>query len=348
MKSIRLTITLLSALLCGATCQRTPTVVAPAGPMQVQLDDTYKQQIAGLKAELEAGYKVSLNASGKVYGTGKALEFVTESPGKDAAVAENNLAKEVLPPPTPEDQLAAEKRVNAIITGQLDEAKKLYGQALDEGKALKSRIDTLKTDNDALTGKIASLETARNQEREQHANDMRDALAKKDQEITDLKASWSKNLQLWAAYGCVGIGGIFLLIAALFIWSAFSSGGLLAARRAIPAVAVGLMFIGCGFIVSKPWFLWAVGIAGACAVVAGIILWIHFRRTGELETKKRQAIQDLKDEATAGVPAAKAAWEQLVQHLTYRFPKNADGSKGTLEKEQDKRLVSEGVNATAK
>lgn len=273
----RLTIVLFILTLGGCQPPPAPTVVVPVGPAQVKLDDTYKLRIDGLVKEVEVMRGVMVNAAGKVYGTGKGLESVAPSPGKDAAVAENNLAKEVLPPPTAEDQLSAEKRVNSIITGQLDEAKALYGQALDEGKALNNQISALTTSNTSLRGQIVNLSQLAVDERTAHAKDMQTALAAKDKEIAAAKDEVRKSFMNKLNYVLLGLGGLLILAAVANAWL---TGGAGLGKSAILAAGGALCF-GLDYVLNAAWFVY-VAIGSVILAVIGVSIYLY------LEWKDRQ------------------------------------------------------------
>jgi len=227
--------------------------------------------------------------------------------------------------PTPTDMTAAQKTVEAVAKGNLAASD-------DAAKVSAERIAALDTAITAERDASVKAEKALADERKRHA-----------QEVADLKASWSRNLQLWTARGFVGLGSLSIVasVGAVFLF------GLAAKKHAAGGTLCGLLLIAVGFAVGEPWFLWAGRVVLSLFALSLIGWGIYVARTAILERRLRTAIQDAKDEAVTGGKDAEHGWAWLKEHLAYRNPRPKTGEKSALEKEIDRRLAAEGINTPA-
>ena len=330
-------------LLVGLTgCFQSPVVVAPvAGPVATTLGATQDAQINALRAEVGQKDEVAASAAGNVYGARKALESVApDQPAKSAAGQELTLAADKLPPASPADQLAAEKRVTATLTGKLEEAKTLYGAAAAEAakfKAQEAASAQAIADRDTV---IARLKVEAVAEQAAQAAALQKLTAAKDQEIADLKGAWTRNTQLWAARGLVAAGILVIVGAAVIVWLS----GLAALGKAGGLAVSGLLLIASGLIVGHKYFLPVAGTALGVGIIAGAWYLWHVRQTNKLAQGMMAAVQDVKDAAAAGSEKAKIVADELKANLLYRFPCLPDGNASALETEIDRRLVVDGLN----
>lgn len=224
--------------------------------------------------------------------------------------------------PTAADRAAADRTVDAIAKGNLAAAEKSAAESLSRAKAAEA---ALAAEREAR----AQAEAALKDERQRHS-----------EEVRDLKASWSKNLQIWTARGFVALGSLSVVasIGAIFLF------GLAVKKHAAGGAVCGLLLIAVGFAVGETWFLWAGRIVLGLFVLSLIGWGIYAWRTGQADRALRAAIQDAKDEAKIGGKQAEEGWAWFKEHLLYRIPRTADGAKSALEKTIDARLVAEGIN----
>lgn len=322
-------------------CKSTENTSAPTGPKSAELVAEMRVQIAALREQVTAKDAIIQSVAGNVYGVQRGTEHIPgESRGKVIVTNEAKAGQDKVGQPTPEGKAAADARVEATLRDDLAEMQRLYGIEKTEADALRARVDE---QNKALQDRDARIATLAEQAKREQANAEK-AIADLRTQLENEKKKWSDSLQKWASRGLVGAGIITLLAcgaAFAFIGVAALKGG-----RIIWGALAGLMLIGCGFIVGHKWFMYGVWTALAAFGVWLFFTVRHLYRTGQLEKKLRMSIQDLKDEAKAGVPKAKDAFETLSEHLNYHMPrKSAKGAdeKSVLEKEIDERLRDEGV-----
>lgn len=351
MKATRIIVLLLltSFVWMGKSCQHTDTVILPEGPAAAQLGAEKDRQIAGLVAQVKAEQEaremeraqaalVAANLEGILF----AAEHVPTGLPRDAIEEEAKLGKERSPPADPTELLKTKDRVIATLNGEVEKAKALYDAASTEASRAKEAIslkdkEIEKRDKDLLARatEIESLIKAAQIEREKHANDIKDALAKKDKELADYKAEQTSKERRFFVNG-VRIAGLGLIVAGAIALAVFKlagvGGGLIGA-----GVLVGLISIGIETLTTAPWWPYLCG--GVFLVVVGLgcygvyRLWIKHN----LSDKKTQAIQDLIDEAT--VKGDSKTVDELKAHLRYRL-----GDKTSFfGKEQTKEVVALGL-----
>lgn len=241
--------------------------------------------------------------------------------------------------PKPEHVIAAKAVVADLAAGKVEKA---------EGDSLKQSLTLLAAEKAASTAareaevkeRAARIKAESDLAAERTASTA--ALAAKEQEITDMKAKWSRNLQLWIARGLATVGVLAIVVSGGLVWTL----GLAAWKKCAGGVLFGLLLIGCGLIVGQPWFLWAAGITGAVGCAAAFFILRHARDTTVIEQGVRRAVQDGKDEAALGVGAARESYAWLTGHLAYRFPRKGT-TKHPIEAVIDERLAAEGLNSRA-
>lgn len=106
--------------------------------------DTITQKIEDTNTKVGEKVSASLNQ------IGVANSMAPESPSKIFISKEVNLVTPLLPPPSPEELLEAEKRRVAVMEGRLEEAAKLYRESQTENIALISQIAKNEKDLQAL------------------------------------------------------------------------------------------------------------------------------------------------------------------------------------------------------
>jgi hypothetical protein len=313
-----LTIILLSLAMSG--CWSTsPAVVGLTKPAsEIKRSDEVARKNSQLAASIEAA--------------GHANDSNVEGPAKTATGRELGFTSTLLNiTPTPEDRLAALERVNVSLAGDVAAAEQRYLKASAAAVNMNAGLATL----EAQIAKDRAADVQRGQQ----------LLAAKDAQIADLKNRHSKNLQVWTSRGLVGVGGLGLGLTGFMIYGAVSTGGLMGLKKAAGCAVTSLLLIGCGFVVGHRYFLPAVIATFAVGGVSLFVYFHHIRKTGQLENKMRNALEDTKEEAKSGVVAAQDAWDVVSEHLKYRLPRPANG-QSDLEKEIDRRLVAEGVVTT--
>lgn len=325
-----LAILLLSILTLGNRgCVTTDTVILPEGPRATELSQTKDQQIAGLTAQVKA--EIAARQAEQDQASLAAADFETIlfaathlSAGlpRNAIEEEAKLGKARSPAPNAAEVIKGKDRIIAILNNDVAAAQAAYGKAFDEAAQAKAQIAAKDQEIGQRDAEIAARQARINQlteevktEKEAHANDVRDALAKKDKEMTDYKKAEAEKERRWlinatrlAALGLVVVGAIAL--------AAFRMIGV-GAGLAGAGVLVGLISIGIETLTAQPWWPYLCGTVFVF-VVAGAIygiyrLWIKH----ELDDRKTKAIQDMIDEAT--IKGDTGAVEELKTHLAYRM-----------------------------
>jgi len=327
---MRLLVILIALLMMGATNQcSTTAVVVPQGPVAAQLSAEKDKQIAGLVAQVRAEQEareleraqaslVAANLEGILF----AAEHVPTGLPRNAIEEEAKLGKERSPPANPAELLKAKDRVIAILNGEVEKAKALYGAAFDEAKQAKAQIAAKEreiADRDAKIKageeELTKLTAAAQIERDQHAEDIKKALAAKDAEIKRIKDENAAKEKAWWI-NATRYGGLSLILIGAIILGVFklmgAGGGMIGA-----GLLVGLISIGIDTLTNQPWFPYLCG--GVFLLVLGLggyalyRLWVKH----QLDDKKTAAIQDMIDEATA--KGDLKAVEELKAHLSYRM-----------------------------
>lgn len=283
----RLRLALLCLFLGGCESANTPITVVPAqGPEATALGKAQEAQISTLKAEVEQKDRVAASAAGNVYGAQKAKDAILpDQPAKDAVGQELSLASEKLPPPSVEDQLLAEKRVTAILTGKLEEAKALYGNAAAEAAALKAKTDAFTkaiADKDA---EIAALKTKAETERIAQAKDLQAKFDAKEaqikQAVKDAQDQAKKEQRRWITGIFFGLGAIMFAGGVVVLVTA-GSVPMFGPKAGFALMGAGGSLITLGIIITQienffelhPWIVGGSLIAIALAVVVALsLLW---------------------------------------------------------------------------
>jgi len=354
------TVLILAFLMLGSRgCVTTDTVVVPEGPAAAQLSAEKDKQIAGLVAQVKAEQEARLleqalasKASSNFLGVLKALEYMDPSPAREAASEESKLGKERLGKDDPVETVKALQRVIDIVTGQRDKALKDYAVAHGETEQERAKVaanDREIADRDAKIKageeELTKLTAAAQIERDQHAEDIKKALAAKDAEIKRIKdEAASKERATWILWARIlSLGFIAIGALAMIVFKIVPEGaGLVGA-----GVLIGIITMFVEWLVNQWWFFPLCGVILLGALVAGGFaiyrMWVRHK----LDEKKTQAIQDLRDEAAA--KGDTKAIDTLDEHLEYRMGK--DGSfwqKAQLKTEVDLGLIDpEGEKAVA-
>lgn len=348
-RMMRFLIVILALLMMGAMNQcSTTAVVVPQGPVAAQLSAEKDKQIAGLVAQVKAEQEarlleqnqaslVAANLEGILF----AAEHVPIGLPRNAIEEEAKLGKERSPPANPAELLKAKDRVIAILNGEVEKAKALYGAAFDEAKQAKEQIaakdreiaerDTKIRDGEMV---IAKLTKDAQIEREKHAEDIKKALAAKDAEIKRIKdEAASKERATWVLWTRI-VGLAFIVIGAVIaiVLKIIPEG----AAFVGVGVLIGLISIFIDWITQQVWFPWLCGGIILAVLSAGGYALYRLWKKKELHAKMTAALQDLKDES---VTLGQDTWEKVSDHLKYRL-----GSKDSAwGKEQAKEVVNLGL-----
>jgi hypothetical protein len=334
-------------ILCG--CETTKTIIIPEGEVAAKLGVEKDKQIAGLVAQIKAEreradlseHQASL-ASANFDGILFAREHLTPGLPSTAIEEEAKLGKARLPAADPTELLKAKDRVIAILNGEVEKAKALYGAASSEAARAKATIaakdqEIAARDKEIETqsGWIADLTEKAKLEREQAAKDAQDRETAHKTEILTLKDDYAnKQQQLWLL-GIRAVGLLFILGGglAIIIFKRIPEGALGLGL----GLLIGIVSVGFDKLTSAPWFPVAFGVL--ILIALGAVSYTVYRivRKGKLHDKLTAAIQDLRDEdAIKGTSLFKDALEP---HLHYRI-----GDKTTsLGKEQAATVISLGL-----
>jgi hypothetical protein len=349
-----LALLLLGFFLVGATeCQQdSKTVVAPQLPATQsllaekdrQLEDLKKQE-ADLKSQRDAERQNASKAASNFQGVLKAAEYLPESPPKEAVVDESKLGITRLPADDPQETVRALQRVVLIVTGQRDEARKLYDAAAADAiqaKAVIAEKDKALAAKDAEIGardtRIAELNNAMLAGQKKAAADLQNAFAAKDAEIQKLKDEQAaKERRLWVNTLRIGSVGIVLAgIAAIAI-----SQGALWVQGGLLVLGGALLFgfgIAIDILTSQWWFPYAAGFV-ALLVLAGGGWWIYeLWKTDRLNDKVLAAVQDIRSTSEA---TGSKLWAEVREHFIRRL----GGSNGYWGRVIQQKLVQKGLIA---
>lgn len=312
----------------GASCQTTDTVVVPEGSKATELGKTKDEQIAGLVTQVKDEQAARLmesalasKAASSVKGMLKVRDYLPAGLPSDAIKAEGDLALTRLPVDDPAETVKALERVVAIVTGQRDEANRLYREADAQTKvertakeAKDKEIAERDTVIKARESRIAVLEQEKANEQIAHAKDVTDAIARKDKELADFKAEQaSKERATWVLWTRIaGLGLIVIGVVLLAVFKLVVEGTGLAAG----GVIIGLISIFIDWLTGTWWFPWMMGGLLLAMLGAGGYAIYRMWKKGVLHDKTTTALQDLKDEAST---LGNNAWETVSDHLKYRL-----------------------------
>lgn len=269
-----------------AGCQHpVPVQVSAApGPKAAAVDSALVGEVAALKDSVLTGKATAASAAGNVYGAQKALAAVNpEQPAKSAAGQELELAQQKLPAPSAEDQLAAEKRVTAILSGKLEEAAGLYKTATAEANAQKAKADLQARDIAERDAAIQKLHADAEAERAANAATLKKAFDDKDAALAKVKSDYERKLKSardrWVTGIFFGLGGL-LVAGGIVVLLTATTVPMFGPRAGFALVGAGAGLIGFGIAINQAEnFLdahqWITGLGlgvVAMAAVAGLIL----------------------------------------------------------------------------
>lgn len=244
------------ALGLGGCWQSTPVnVVAPVGSAATSLGSAQDAQISTLRAEVAQRDTVAASVSGNVYGAKKAKDAIApDQPAKDAVGQELELASAKLPEPSASDQLAAEKRVTAILTGKLDEAKKLYADASGEAAKFKQQADALNAQIATRDAQIADLQAKAKAEQEANAKAYKTALDAKDAQIKAAKDEAQREIERqqrkWQTAIFFGVGAL-LTAGGIIVLLTASSVPMFGPRAGFALIGAGGGLIAVGILINQ-------------------------------------------------------------------------------------------------
>ena len=244
---------------------------------------------------------------------------------------------------------AARQLIQMQADGRLAEAgaeeEKLRAEVIREAaldtelKAARQKLE------DALSARISDLSA----ERIESSRKNQAAMNALTEEINDLKTGHTRSLQVWTARILVGAGILGIAASGALVWLAFSVNPLRAVTRALPLVAGSLLSIGCGFIVSRPWFIWVAGVTAVFITVGIIVLLRHGRITNKtLATTLRKTIQSAEEQQVENPAAALDFKEYQQDNLDDAEKRLVDDIKPSIDRSYiDKVQKSEAIKTAA-
>ncbi len=314
----------LAMLMMGSQCQTDKTIVLPEGPKATELGAAKDEQIKGLSAQVKAEQDaraleqgLAAKAASNIKGILKAKDYLDPSPPVEAIKAEGELGLQRLPTDDPAETVKALERVVLIVTGQRDEAQRLYHEADAQTKleraAKEAKDKEIAKREEAIKVRdtnILRLEKEKIAEAAAHKKDVEDRLAALKKHYEDEQNAWMMRL-----FGICSIACVFLGIGIIAV-----SQGRLLIPGGILVVAGGLAILARTAIVAitaAPWFPYVAGLV--ILLVLGALGYAIYRVWAKhgLDDRKTQAIQDFIDENTT--KGNLAAVEELKAHLTYRM-----------------------------
>lgn len=330
-----LAIILLACLMSGGQCQ-SPAIVVPQGPVATQLSAEKDKQIAGLVAQVKAEQEarlleqaqaslVAANLEGILF----AAEHVPTGLPRNAIEEEAKLGKERSPPANPAELLKAKDRVIAILNGEVEKAKALYGAAFDEAKQAKAQIaakdrEIAERDAKIRDGEIAIAKLTKDAKTEQATNQKKLTSTIEDYEkrLNDKDQEWF--LRIWGLVSIgLGIAGIALI--ALSQGAKLIEGGIL-------IVGAGLSILGRLWYVTLLnawWFPYAAGLVAAIVVAALFYAGYRLWKSLGLHRRITAALQDQRDES---ITKGTGDFAKTEEHLKYRLgDKNSFWGKAQLD-----------------
>lgn len=329
-------------------CQHTDTVILPEGPTAAQLAAEKDKQIAGLVAQVKAEQEareleqaqaalVAANLEGILF----AAEHVPTGLPRTAIEEEAKLGKERSPPANPAELLKAKDRVIAILNGEVEKARAMYGEASTEAAQAKAQIaakdeEIVRRDRELAAREqvIAKLGEEAKIEREKHANDVKNALAAKDEAIKKVREEYASKERRWwiNATRIAGLGLIVVGVVLLAVFKLPMEGGGLAAG----GVIIGLLSMFFEWLTAQWWWPWLCGLLVLGVLIAIALTVYRLWKKRELHSRVTAALQDLKDEATT---LGNDTWEKVSEHLKYRLGDKTSG----WGKEQAKEVAALGL-----
>jgi hypothetical protein len=142
-------------------------------------------------------------------------------------------------------------------------------------------------------------------EREEALRKNQQAIASLNSELIQVKSSYAQSLQAWTSRILIGIGIAGIVGSGAMIWLTFSVNPILAFKRAAPLVIGSLLSIGCGFIVTQQWFIWAASIAVLIFLIGIFLVVWHGRVTNKtLTATLKKTIQSAEEQQVENPSAA--------------------------------------------
>jgi len=287
-------------------CWSVPQKIEVSGSTKTnELIATLQKEVDTLNARVAESSRLEDSASGAVYGAIVANKQSEDSKAKEATQAELGLAQRILGEPTEQSKLEAGKRVTAVLTGQLDEIRKLYKDAESQLIALQGGLASKDAEIVKLHSNVESLKIESDKEIKKHAAKIADLIADKEKQLAKAKDEATqyvmKQQVLWLNIS----GGICILIFAAGIGF---GGGIAGLRMTWIFGVIGLLAFGLAQIVSQWWFMWAV--LTAIVIALGICVYWGYRQYKNHTLK--ESLQDKANKATdvinAIVPVLDNAW----------------------------------------
>jgi predicted DNA-binding protein len=102
------------------------------------LNSAHEEEVTALKAK-------SASAAAGVAVVAQVAGTLPDTPARSAIVSETSIVQSKLEAPNPTEQLAAERRANAILTGNLEEARRLNTLAYQDSASMRDRTIAAET-----------------------------------------------------------------------------------------------------------------------------------------------------------------------------------------------------------
>lgn len=202
-------------------------------------------------------------------------------PLTDFVSKELKLALDRLPKPDPTELLVAEQRKVAVLTGQVEETRKLYNAAQSETERMKSETTRLKAEAEAArqrsTEASAALAAAEKShaaalERNKAENQAKIDAAVKRADEAEEKAKNERHKTIFRTLLGLGIA----CIAGAIAMAVMTSGAMIA--KSLMLAGAGALCIGLAQIISHPWFDRVFGTCVGLAAVGGAVYLWHERK----------------------------------------------------------------------
>lgn len=326
------------ALLClGMTC-KTPDKPAAATAGKSALPSAIAASNSNHVAALQAATAVAADAAASVSAIAGANAVQPPGPNTEFIDAEAKLALDKLPPPDAAAVIKAAARREALLAGDRDKFRQLYGEAQSEGARLKSEAETAKARASESAAALVAAErshaAALERSRAENQARMDELAAKLKKSEDDRKNAETKEQVKW-----LRIIGLCCLVAGIGI-GVMTNGIQLA--KSIGFGACALACFGLAQIVAHPWFL-PVSIGCLVLAVAGGGYWFWREREDSFKAAalaKQAGVLQRLDPETVPMPDEKGNPSTLAAE----FSKKMD----TPEKRVVKKLVADRTVQAAK
>jgi hypothetical protein len=334
-----------------SSCNTTDTtVILPNGPEAAKLIAEKDAQIKRLSEQIidiekaRAEEKLlSAKAASSVKGILKANEYQPQGRPTEAINEEAKVALKRLPADDPAETVEALKRAIEMIEGERDVALQNYAKAKQEAEDKKVEIakkdaEIQKRDKtiEESNIKIGQLEISAREEKEKHARDIADLIAKKDKELEDYKKEMASKERRWwiNATRIAGLGLIVIGVLVMFVLKSPGVGGGLT----LSGLLIGLISVFIEWLTAQWWFPWLCGLILLAILVYGFFTIKRMWEIKKLDEMKTAAIQDFKDEAML---KDQSAWKNLEEHLKYRMgDKNSTWGKKQMKEAEALGLIN--------